>query len=159
MVVAAPILLLSSGSWGSVNFQSEFCPLLSNSVHPAHLTSPHPPISLSTCLFSWRCVLNRVHLFLCVCVCVKQYEVMGERRGWGRLVLFSTKPGPCVEMQPPGWTVLSLPTSPAGYRGFGAGSWPFVSKQMEMGRGEVEDRRGGGVRGGGEWTEEGEGGE
>lgn len=38
--------------------------------------------------------------------------------------------------------------------GFGAGSWPFVSKQMEMGRGEVEDQRGGG---GGEWTEEGEG--
>ncbi|KAK2856779.1 hypothetical protein Q5P01_005514 [Channa striata] len=42
-----------------------------------------------------------------------------------------------------------------------AGSWPFVSKQMEMGRGEekwrIRESRGGGGRGGIEWKEDGEG--
>lgn len=56
----------------------------------------------------------------------------------------STKPGPCVEMQPPGWAVLSLPTSPAGSR---SSSWLVALCLQTDGngqrRGEVENQRGG----------------
>ena len=69
----------------------------------------------------------------------------------------STKPGPCVEMQPPGWAVLSLPTSPAGSRG---SSWLVALCLQTDGNGQrsgqVENRRGGGGGGGIEWTKNGE---
>lgn len=106
------------------------------------LPHPHPPLPhLSFLLASiiavcfWESAWS-VHIPACVCVCV-QYE--------GCSCCRSTKPGPCVEMQPPGWTVLSLPTSPAGSRG---SSWLVVLCLQTDGngqrRGEVENRRGGG---------------
>lgn len=101
--------------------------------------APSPPFLLA-CLYHCSVLLGEcvecAHPCLCVYVCV-QYE--------GCSCCRSTKPGPCVEMQPPGWTVLSLPTSPAGSRG---SSWLVVLCLQTDGngqrRGEVENRRGGG---------------
>lgn len=69
----------------------------------------------------------------------------------------STKPDPCVEMQPPGWAALSLPTSPAGSWG---SSWLVALCLQTDGngqrRGEVKREWG---RGGVAWMEKGEGGQ
>lgn len=90
---------------------------------------------------------------VCVCGTCVQHEGCSCSR--------STKPGPCVEMQPPGWAVLSLPTSPAGSRG---SSWLVALCLQTDGngqrRGEVENQRerwgwgvGGLQNGGGEGRE------
>ncbi|MEQ2205735.1 hypothetical protein XENOCAPTIV_011743 [Xenoophorus captivus] len=71
-----------------------------------------PPSILQLCfpaILSCLCVSGRASE-ACTSWCVfVQFEGFSCCR--------STKPGPCVEMQPPGWAVLSLPTSPAGSRG------------------------------------------
>lgn len=96
---------------------------------------PHAHTLSSLLPLSQRCVFVGVREACTtpVCVCV-QYEGCSCSR--------STKPGPCVEMQPPGWAVLSLPTSPAGSRG---SSWLVALCLQTDGngqrRGEVENQR------------------
>lgn len=71
------------------------------------------------------------------------------RRSEGFSCCRSTKPGPCVEMRPPGWTALSLPPSPAGSRGSG---WLVALCLQTDGNGQrvrrmcVLERRGGGAK-------------
>lgn len=129
------------------------CSCSKREVPRLYCKSPPPFIPLASlievCL--WERV-KRAHPYVCLCVCVCGGCSCSSR---------STKPGPCVEMQPPGWAVLSLPTSPAGSRG---SSWLVALRLQTDGNGqrsgEVENQResrgGGGGGGGIEWTEDGE---
>lgn len=143
---ALSFIFLVIGHYGSVRVQGKNSP-----ANIATLPPPPPLLPLASltevcvCWSAWN-----VHILVRACL-RPQYE--GCSCSW------STKPGPCVEMQPPGWAVLSLPTSPAGSRG---SSWLVALCLQTDGngqrRGEVENQRGGGGGGGGiEWTEEGEG--
>ena len=83
----------------------------------------NPPLSPLLFLFPAFHLHQRVtHVCVCVCVCVCDVKgacaVAASSKQQAASSSSSTKAGPCVEMRPLGWDVLSLPTSPAGSLGW-----------------------------------------
>lgn len=122
--------------------------------------TPHPPAPpllsfiIEVCL---RECMKCVHPYVCVCVCV--CSMKGARAAEVQSLVHVLK---CSPRDGPYYPCLLHQQGP----GARAGSWSFVSKQMEMGRGEEKWRirenrggggggRGGGLNGG--WRRGGEG--
>lgn len=123
----SPSFLLFSASLGITGmllFQARSPPSI------LQLCFPAIPSCLSMCV----CGRATKACAFPVCVCMHasaQFE--------GCSCCRSTKPGPCVEMQPPGWAVLSLPTSPAGSRGW---SWLVALCLQTDGNGQSREEVG-----------------
>lgn len=125
-------ILHVTGYYGSVHVQGENSPL-------QLLPHPHPPLPhLSFLLASiiavcfWESAWS-VHIPACVCMCV--CSMKGARAAEVQSLVHVLK---CSPRDGPYYPCLLHQQGP----GARAGSWSFVSKQMEMGKGEEKWRIG-----------------
>lgn len=113
-----PSLFLLVGHYGSVHVQGK--------NYPTHSTLSHMCTSLWVCVHEFA----RTHVHMCASVCVSNMKGAHAAKVQSPVHVLKCSPRdgqhyPCLlHQQGPGAR---------------AGSWPFVSKQMEMGRGEVEN--------------------